>query len=412
MQTWIKDRLKFSKGAVAWAFEKDMCQIDVSDKEGEAPSLQVTVSGYYDPALKWELANYTCKGFFSEASSPANIYPITYEDEESTTFGYVIPVLALDPDGLEIVEDKFLNFYLSLAFKYIVTSSDIDSIRRNFALTDRQLRLIPSDLVPQNLCIAIISNKIANRCKMDLEQTEFSFLKHFYLPAKRENLHFYKSTPRNVIGSLRLKKISETLRGELNSFSQILETFLRETHLPSRFLILYQLFEVLIERVYLLNIDEVLSDRLITADPWKLREKLHATTEEKSRLNQVLNMSPGGHAAFPATVKSNCAQFIQKVTSEQFDSSKSWIEHLYKVRNLIVHQQPRVWKASAGAELSDICEHLFLACGDILGNYNESNLTKVYSIFHDSLPGGAQNVGPRDLMHILDRDILWVARNS
>jgi hypothetical protein len=88
---------------------------------------------------------------------------------------------------------------------------------------------------------------------------------------------------------LHLRKCSAHVTGELGQFCFLLEIAGQQSYLPARFLILYQLVEAFIARVFEHAARALVSDPTMLQNIWELRERLDDLSKEKSRINRLFS---------------------------------------------------------------------------------------------------------------------------
>lgn len=181
------------------------------------------------------------------------------------------------------------------------------------------------------------------------------------------------SDPKPFTGNLAIRPCSPDISDDLGQFCFLLANAEQQRYLPARFLILYQIIEALISRLYENAVRALMSDPLLLKNVWELREEFEKISSEKSRMNKLFNdylvRKPPEYHKLTEDVKEACIAFLEKADpaiavpekeggprppGSATLTQKGWVEILYRCRNLIVHRQWQM-KSVAEPELSRVC---------------------------------------------------------
>ena len=87
--------------------------------------------------------------------------------------------------------------------------------------------------------------------------------------------------------SLTVRDCSPMIKDDLGQFCYLIEIAEQQQYLPAKFLILYQIVEALISRIYENSIRAIVQDPRIMNNVWNLRDEFEKVSSEKSRINKL-----------------------------------------------------------------------------------------------------------------------------
>jgi hypothetical protein len=115
---------------------------------------------------------------------------------------------------------------------------------------------------------------------------------------------------------LHIRQCSADVRDDLGQFCFLIEIAEQQRFLPARFLILYQIVEALIARLYEHAVLAIVSDPAMLRNVWDLRDELEKISSEKSRINKLfsdyLDPKPIEFHITTEDVKNACLAFLLK----------------------------------------------------------------------------------------------------
>jgi hypothetical protein len=184
-----------------------------------------------------------------------------------------------------------------------------------------------------------------------------------------------KNSAKPFYDSVSLGRTSEYLVQNIQQFSSIMEMASQVSHAPSRFLCMYQIFEVLIEKVFKENVARIIKDPEIVNDPWKIREEISYIANERWRISQINSKHLRGRGLGELTenTKISCLKFLNAIESERAEknSDKNWSDLMYFCRNYVVHRQ-HLLIGKYEEQFTEICSCLKSLCFFMIKNFSIS----------------------------------------
>jgi hypothetical protein len=257
------------------------------------------------------------------------IYQIK-EDSIDQRIGWIFPLNAIISRAHDYVNNQHFSRYAYIGMqKYLLTKQytyffDLGADISNLKITD---------LYQDNIILLVI-------CKERLLGHEFDIVN--YLPSLfsqnifiNNNSYEHQTDPLHIF--LHLKKTSEHLI-ENPFVIELFTKLLFETHTLIKFFVLYQIIELLIEKILLSELRilsrKIEDKKLYTRD---LRERISKFETEKDRIAKLFSeyLLIDSELIYN-NLKTNCDNFLRQIGKED-QIPGTFYESLYSVRNFIFH---------------------------------------------------------------------------
>ncbi|KPB02060.1 hypothetical protein [Ahrensia marina] len=267
--------------------------------------------------------------------------------------GFAFPLTALK-SGVGIEEGWPSNF-AEVGFRKLTTLENIHkySVVRSMAeLKHRELYL--DELYSDNLTMFVFSREALANADVStsilelmlLERGVYQVLGFQSLAETINGLHPLPSGP------IKLRLPCLDAQGDSEVISELIKRGDADVSGVGGFLQYYQILEFCIDRIFQQEIRQLPSAQL---DTWALKEQLGNITSERKRiawLDVKYLRSTVDRNAFEE-LKVECIGFL-KNSHIEIDEQKSWHECLYKVRNIIVHNQIKMHRTPGRVSLQDL----------------------------------------------------------
>jgi len=184
-------------------------------------------------------------------------------------------------------------------------------------------------------------------------------------------IKFIKSITEENTFNLKIKPISSLIKENILIEKVLHEQFPYESTPAFRFFILYQIVELLIEKVYFHQQEKLISDLIASkhdlSQAKDIFEKIQGFTSEKKRMTLLFDKYTSNNHDFSSLIT------ISKslLSGMNNDNEKSDIvSNLYPIRNFIVHNY-RNFKTEHNSKLDELVEDILSYIPSILSNYHE-----------------------------------------
>lgn len=299
---------------------------------------------------------------------------MVFHRESNKRIGWIIPVSALD-SNLHIYKDDvhFLK-YAYLAAKACLETEWV-SINYNDVDIGLAQSLVLSDIFPDFTAVLVISLKtLTEGAEFDMSRAVPSLMANGYIPLGREPSGLYDW------GFDRASKVTvEMVSPVPNEFlviNNLLRAFARAKDEPVlQFFFLYQIVELLIERVMRCEYAEVAS-RIISAgqDSSKLKAAIDGVGKSVSEAERLKLLNSKYVKASVDTVQLDllCGNFLDSIgrtVAAGYKKPTAGLHGcLYQVRNAIFHGFRDVPAAAIDA-LKDVVKELLVIISQVLSRY-------------------------------------------
>lgn len=248
-------------------------------------------------------------------------------DDGNKRIGWVIPLSLLITDDDTILNNPHLSCYVFHAYQYLLQSDEYAEV-----LDDESFSTKIGEEANKNKCLLITyKNHLADT---DIKRLELPLAKYGYY--FHDNHHYNEKRKQIKNNEIKLSLTSNVIdnagRYIDSYFDQLLEKHLTVQEPIIRFLYLYQVIEILINKVLIKNLEDLIAElKGPTGSIREVSDVLKKQTEIE-RWKKVENDS----AILPKDydyLKSLCNTYVRR-TENPFEHPNS----IYKVRNHITHR--------------------------------------------------------------------------
>jgi hypothetical protein len=284
--------------------------------------------------------------------------------KKDKVFGFIYPINSLQ-DSSAMVDDKFKAIYARAAIESIIINGAANSLVNEELFNSYISEISITDLLlnSDEISIVVVNDKIMQNENISNDDV------HLQLAAagiKQATENFpYKDSNDPYKSSFRVKNISIELVDDSSIFCSLVSLASERQDPLSKFLGLYQIIEILINKVFNKQVQSISKDITYADSSWKLKDKLLEITSESKRISILYDdcKFPGRVTPEEFTIcKAKSEDYIKAVIDSDFKTS-DWANAIYKIRNSIVHNHALILKSKSEEleELDEIC-HLFKKC--------------------------------------------------
>lgn len=309
------------------------------------------------------IANYTFSIYFKNKVRETDCYNLFLYDEavqgKKTRIGWVIPLSTLVTEDEELRSNPHLSCYVFLAYKYLFALPDFANIEDYKSFSE----VVGTYLSP-DACLVITNNDRIDASVLD--RLELSFARYgFY-----KNLLSYGNNEIRLPANKKLvlyqtADIQDAAGNYIDPyFQEFISKHITESSPLIRFLHLYQIMEVLFNRVLVQKLKALLKDiEQDNGSTRELSEELKGQTEYARW--EAIEKRAGMQNADYGELDKKCNAFLGR-TANVLPHPNS----VYQVRNHITHRFRKV--ITKANEISEICDLFELYLLDLLVNYKDA----------------------------------------
>lgn len=307
---------------------------------------------------------------FARFRSPSSDFPI----------GWLIPALYFSEP--EQFEERYLSDFAYAGFIHFWQQDANKACREFFALNSSPEECRFSDILPEDCSIAVFSKEQFKKSKLDFASLKVSLLKHGVWPIDGElpPAIFYENSKNALVKeeeffssdsqskNIKTYFVSKSCKDVDRLLISLVTMAHKDMTGVGGFLYLFQIYEYMMEVSFSEAVAE-LSKKQLKA--WSLKKKLNEAAAESVRLRKIANKASDAGASsliFDALGR-QCFEFVKccgEVSKEDGYDDKMWIEWVYKVRNLAVHNHLGVLRCGAHSSFSSVNALLHLAVIEML----------------------------------------------
>lgn len=324
--------------------------------------------------------------FFCKNNKSSEFKKIVFEHGgNENLIGWLIPTLYYaEPE--EFYEEPGTKFLVDFAYAgyeiFIKNNFDVNFLSNKISSFNGLQKIGFNDLLKDNIYILVISKESFKRTKLGVSELEFLLqLKGLHKIKDNLDISYYQdfssggdnSYLSSLIFSGQFKKIS--IKNHHNIFIKNFEVLLHIYHKSlkniydvSSFLTIYQILELVMEHMLERKIQAINFDGIKS---WDLKDKLNNITSEKKRLiwiGQCVEDNGGNREIFN-NLKSDIYIFLDTLGFKDEVENKGWIEHVYKLRNVIVHNQLAIYRKRIENDIYKINSKFLEAVSEIIDCY-------------------------------------------
>lgn len=310
---------------------------------------------------------------FAKIKSPSN----------DMSIGWLIPALYFSEP--ELFEERFLRDFAYAGFMQFWKEEANKACREFFVLNNSSAECDFSDILPEECSIAVFSKESFKNSKLDFASLKVSLLKHGVWPIDGElpPAVFHENSKQALIKENEFITVNSQRKNIKTLFiskrckdvDQLLISLVTMAHKDMTgvggFLYLFQIYEYMMEVSFSEAVAD-LSKRRLKA--WNLKNKLNEAATESVRLRKIASKASdaGASSSIFDALGRQCFEFVKccgEVSENDDYNNKVWIEWVYKVRNLSVHNHLGVLRCGAHSSFSSVNALLHLAVIEMLFFY-------------------------------------------
>lgn len=174
---------------------------------------------------------------------------------------------------------------------------------------------------------------------------------------------------------LRLEKASETIRDDEYFFKLLKEIQNTKLNFLTKFHMLYQCIEILIEKILKHKIKIHLEDFDDTTSGFDLKEKISTYSSEKKRINLLINDYSKIENHIKTDITNSIKRFNETFWSNDKIENKTLADLFYLMRNGIIHNYRKYFLSTtfSETEIKELINDLEFLCFEIILTYSEEN---------------------------------------
>jgi len=326
------------------------------------------------PYQDYDKNNFLIFIFFKNDYSENDIFQVYEKDEnrDDIRIGWIFPIQSLSSNQHDFADNQYFLKYAFVAYQKLLLEKEIDfELNGNYNL---------NTLYKVNSMILILDkDNLKSIINFNLKYYLPSFYRYGYFTVSNRNTNI---NFRQIDKRVNIQSISKVLQNEDYIF-ELYKELIFERHPLVKFHVLYQIIELLIEKVlyngvdnFKTNFENLLQDlKSKTIDTRKIQDEIGVFVSEKDRIKKLFY-----------DYSKNCDRELQKLLSEQCSVLLDKIgkkedggeieKSLYSVRNLIVHNYRVIQKLETGL-LMEINSLFEILVSDLLINYKEEKNTNL-----------------------------------
>lgn len=290
-----------------------------------------------------DINNYHVRVCYTGFSGESQTTSLLAADSDKT-IGYIFPITSFrSGDNLG---GAWPRRFADVGFRS-VTVPDTLAIFSNFGSTAtyRGAELFLDEVIPDELSVMVLGRESLAQWGVDLKTTE--------LMLTRAGVSLLSSlddvATAHIAGSwtakTRLMKPGPLVADDAQVFLNLVRSADHDRVGVGAFMHLYQAMEFCIDHIFNWGVSQIAKESL---DTWEMKARLSEITGESHRLG-ILDAHCLGEIRSRGSLielQGSCSDFLNKLSVEH-DASWSWHRLLYKCRNIVVHNQVKMLKASA-----------------------------------------------------------------
>lgn len=303
---------------------------------------------------KKDSTDYDICLFYNEDFAENNIFQV-YDKEEEIRIGWMFPIQALISLEHDYVDNEyFLNYAIVAYEKLLIECSN---------LTEK----IPEYREDGNYTLQDFYN-IENTHVLILSKHQTSQISDFgidnYIPSLYQKGYLFKNgnNIKNIDGGevrLNLKKISAEIKNDTFIKYLFTEILVDNNHHLIKFYMLYQVIELLIEKIFNKEL-KLMLDQLSKEEKnlFQVKDDLGKLSKESDRIVKLFNTYTRQNGS-KSQLLILCNKFLVRAKR---DKKKNAAEALYSVRNVFVHEYRSIDTADINLinDINDVFESVII----------------------------------------------------
>lgn len=330
--------------------QEETCIIfETSDSEDEKYKVD------YNLEIKstFEEADYLIYFFYNNNFVENDIYQV-YENSIGTRIGWTFPLQALLSNNHDYSKNEHFLNYAFVAF-------------RKLLLEEHACTLIPEGNSGFNFSLGDFYN-VEDTILVVLKKELISGIEDFdimhYLPFLYSKGYYYNRTDYKISvdgGEKRLNliRVAEDIRNDEFIMQLFEKLLLQDNHHLVRFYLLYQVIELLIEKIFKSEFTRMLeSMKTSEKSLFQIKDELGNIAKEKQRIKKLFNFYTS-EGSYKNQLIESCNRLLKSIDRKEEVTS---YEALYSVRNLFVHEYRSIPNDCFELidEINDVFENLII----------------------------------------------------
>lgn len=320
------------------------------------------------------ISRETRSGSFVRVKNPSREFPV----------GWIVPALYFsEPD--EFKDIKYLSDFAYAGFLHFWESDGYATAREHFIGHHLPTSTEFSELFPEGISFAVFSKENFLRSKVSIAHLNLSLLRQGVWPFNgRVDIDIFLANAKralavenNIIGNrersyIETYKIPKACKSVDNLLVDILSRAHQEFSGVGGFMYMYQVAEHLME-VNFSDLVRKASQEDLPA--WKLKKKLTEAASEIGRLRKIAHIANQNRAnsLIFDVLKEQCDIFIRSCDVQDDEGEKNWIDLVYYVRNIIVHNHMAIIRSGSSYLLENINAALHRAVIELIFCYEQTS---------------------------------------
>ncbi|MDP4005776.1 hypothetical protein [Methylobacterium sp. NEAU K] len=309
------------------------------------------------------LVEICCTGFPGES----NIINLK-EKLSSQSIGYIFPVTSFRTG--EYIEGVWPRRYAEVGFRKITNLEKLSAFSESGSIDSfKEKTLCLDDVISDEVGILVVGVEQMQRLGMTLDMLELLLLKDGITIVRSLDEVGHAICKENWRSTINISVPDEIILSESVVLRQLFKSADADITGVGAFLLMYQAFEFCIDHIFAWAMHELARGGLTT---WDMKARLSEVTGERFRLG-VLDSKCLTRLTSRSSLdelKESSKIFLLAVGVEDQLEDQGWASLVYKVRNVIVHNQIKMMKAPQ-ATLFDLNRALRQACLDILLSFSK-----------------------------------------
>lgn len=276
--------------------------------------------------------------FFAKKNLKENDVFHVYISKHDIRVGWIIPTISLVSDLHDFSDDEFFLKYAYIAIRESLIS--LNESLYTYSVPDDVDEVFYSKLFHEETAILVLSKTNLNNIDgFSIDRVFPSMLKHGYVSLSSRNpSDIHHESDAEISRRLNLDLVSTDIKSSSLIGELLNVSFSYEEKPVFKFFFIYQVLELLIDRVYQKEqesiVDELIAAKGDTGKTKEVLDKIQNLTSEKKRISLLINeySKTSGDLVF---LKTLCNELLVDLNRSQESSFEGYF---YKIRNFIFHQ--------------------------------------------------------------------------
>lgn len=335
------------------------------------PSVEITINYPLTVQSSFNINDFQLILMHSTNYAENDIFQV-YERDAGIRIGWVFPIRSLVSNNHDEASNIHFLRYAYVAFQKLLLNPE----NKTEFVSSENAALIEEDgiqergLYDEETIVLILSNnQLSTIPNFDIKNYYPAFASQDYYTQKVK--YNYSRTVTNQ--RLYVKSIAVQLRNE-SYLEELFEKLITENHPLVRFHVLYQVIELLIEKVLLFELtliaDKLKAKQIIARDVDQQIKKIQSEEKRIIRLFDDYTTTTSGNparASIRTDLKTQCDILLNGVGKPN-DTLQGAANSIYSVRNFVVHDYRNI-PSALKTHLANINQKLFLFIVDALTYY-------------------------------------------